>query len=697
MSEMKTLNGYSFVDTTAREGVRQLSEEMVDISEELAELKNAASEVEYSVDGSFIEVDGIEGKDVHIITKFENVDISDEKAKTIAVSHTAGENLLDMAPRLAGQWDGKEAQGLKFSFDLEKSVCYVSGEYLSESSYMNVSEAASAEQKKIVFPPGKYRTCGTDLTYEILIGAVGVESGKDIFIGSNTGLHETTEAFTVNWYAVRVHPGGVNSAIPIVFRLVEDDNPDYVYHGSIYTATLSSPVANGTFDWNTGELKDASGNVVETVEVPEIVGYAGKNRFVNGRSSLNVSGVKNTIVISGGGGETSEAFNPDVWGLPVIRFNGDCTGMTKENYVPLTCSFQGMRETVDVKLQGSSSIGIGQHIGHGFDSDVGGLFNFTVKFPTAFEAYEGWGAQKKYCIKVNAIDHTHSRNVCSCKLWGEIVKSRPNVPAELSNLPNGGAIDGFPVIIMLNDKFYALGTFNIPKDGWMFESANYAPKAILCADLYVDSTKFHALATLDGDFKLEYVEDEDNADWVLTSINRAIQSVIDSDGSDLDTVVSQYFDIQSFIDYYIHAVHEQAEDGIQKNYILVTFDYVKWYISDYDRDTTYGLQADGKKIKSPTNGTTFAGITGHKMYGLIYNHKREELKARGIELRNTVLSEVNLGNVFYNFAGQIPSEIYAKNAKRWPLLRNTSVNTIDQILNWYRLRRQFIDSELDAL
>ena len=380
--------------------------------------------------------------------------------------------------------------------------------------------------------------------------------------------------------------------------------------------------------------------------------------------------------------------------LPILTLDGDCTNMTKDDYVSLEYTFQGMSGVVNVKKQGASSITTGVEIGSGFDADLGGLFNFTLKFPDAFEAKEGWGAQKKYVFKANAIDHSHARNVCSCKLWGEIVKSRANVPSELSSLPNGGAIDGFPIMVVLNGKFYALGTFNIPKDGWMFG----APKAILCADYHCDATRFKALATLNGDFELEYVEDEDNSEWVLTSLNTMIQAVMNSTGNDLDTTVGQYIDIPSAIDYYIHTVDENAGDCVDKNYILVTFDGIKWYFSAYDRDSTYGLWWDGKYIEYIVSGYDFYAYARYnKLMELILNNKKAELKARAIELRNGVKSEINVANVFTRFIGQIPSAIYDHNAKRWPLLRSTSVSNIEQILNWYRLRRIYLDKQIDAM
>lgn len=271
----------------------------------------------------------------------------------------------------------------------------------------------------------------------------------------------------------------------------------------------------------------------------------------------------------------------------------------------------------------------------------------------------------------------------------------PNVTSVgIQELPNGGAIDGFPCVIMLNDEFHGLYTWNIPKDGWMFGM----PKAILCADMHCDATKFKALATLNGDFELEYAEDEENTDWILPSLNTAIQAVINSDGTDIDTVIGQYIDIPSAIDYYIHTADEGAVDGNSKNYLLVTFDGAKWYFSAYDRDTTYGIHWQGTSFYSPKETVTFTNFASHhKLMGLIRNHKTADLKARAIELREGISSEANVATLFSNFISGIPSQLLDEDARKWPTIPSTSASNLAQILNWYRLHRQVIDKEIDAM
>ena len=368
-------------------------------------------------------------------------------------------------------------------------------------------------------------------------------------------------------------------------------------------------------------------------------------------------------------------------GIAVLYLSGSTFGINKDNAVSLAYSYNDRRGMCELKWQGSSSIAWAKK-------------NYTIKFDNAFEAKAGWGPEKKYCLKANYIDPSHLRNIGSCRLWGDVVKSRANVPTELAALPNGGAIDGFPCVIVLNGEFHGLYTWNIPKDGWMFGN----PKAIVAADAYTNATAFKELATFDGDFELEYVEDEDNADWVLTSFNRAIQAVIDSNGSDLDTTVGQYIDIPSVIDYIHHVADESAGDCVQNNALYVTFDGDKWYMSTYDRDSNYGYNAWGEFVNSPIGGHDYARIAEqHRLMDLVMKHKTADFKARGIELREGAKSEANVAMVLTKLASEFPVTVFADDAKRWPTMPSTNTAGIWQMLNWYRLRRAYLDPLLDAM
>ena len=383
--------------------------------------------------------------------------------------------------------------------------------------------------------------------------------------------------------------------------------------------------------------------------------------------------------------------------LPILYLIGDTSpiAINKDNKVTLNYIYEGRSGTCTLKGQGATSYRVAQAL---IQAGKAGKFNYTIKFDTPFEAKAGWGAQQKYCLKANYIDATHSRNIVSCILWGMSVKSRSSAPATLTNLPNGGAIDGFPVIIMLNGKFHGLYTWNIPKDGWMFglEKDSTRTQAIVGADDHTTATQFKE-ASMSG-FEVEFASDESNTDWVSNSLTRMLSAVINSNGSDLDTTVAQYLDLDSCIDHYIHTVIDKATDCVDKNYLLVTFDGIKWYMSAYDRDSIHGLNWDASGTTRPVSNVSFTECaTTVRIYDLIKRFKTNALKARYRELRSNILSESRIMEKFENFAWAIPAPLMMEDVKLYPTILGSSVNTIDQIGRFVRQRLIRCDEWIEDL
>lgn len=386
----------------------------------------------------------------------------------------------------------------------------------------------------------------------------------------------------------------------------------------------------------------------------------------------------NLEVICGNDISEYEGYN-----IPILYLNGAIGSMSKEETATLNYIFEERSGTCTLKWQGSSSLHKEKK-------------NYTIKFDNAFEVVEGWGEQKKYCLKANYIDYSHARNIVSAKLWGQIVKKRSTRNTNLYSLPNGGAIDGFPIIISLNGKFHGLYTWNIPKDGWMFGmSGSEQQQAIICADLHCDAIKFKALATFENDYELEYSSD-DTSEWVLESVNRLIGAVMNSDGTNITYGITPYLDWDSAIDYLIHTVLINGSDNMVKNFILFTHDGIKWGWSAYDMDAVFGNHWDGKSVTSAITSATFATFVYYnKLMELIWTYKRPELRARYKELRNTVMSEDNVAMTFCNFVANIPKPILDADAKLYKRIPSTSVNNLDQILNHYRMRVKVCDDLIE--
>ena len=384
---------------------------------------------------------------------------------------------------------------------------------------------------------------------------------------------------------------------------------------------------------------------------------------------------------------TKSDFAYDAYGLPILELDGYTANMNKDNAVTLAYKYGDRKGSCTLKWQGSSSIAYPKK-------------NYTIKFDSKFEAKEGWGEQKKYCLKANYIDFSHSRNICCAKLWGGVVKSRSGVDERLTALVNGGAIDGFPICVVINGEYKGLYTFNIPKDGWMFGMGDGTSEAILCAENASDGrSTFRKEALLDEtDWSIEYQSDGFTNDAIRTSFNRLVRACINSDGTDLDTTIAQYLDWESAIDYYAHCLVTLHHDGISKNCLMVTYDGTKWFFSAYDMDSTFGLHWNGSKMLKVNYACSVNYLANnHRVFELIKTYKADELKARYKELVNGALSEETIIETFTNFAGSIPKALLDEEVKIWTTLPSTSVNNVAQIIDFNRRRRAYIDPQIEAL
>lgn len=381
-----------------------------------------------------------------------------------------------------------------------------------------------------------------------------------------------------------------------------------------------------------------------------------------------------------------DRFDPTVYGLPVLYLTGDTTGMDKDNEVSLSYVYGDLTGNCTMKWQGSSSLA--------YDKK-----NYTIKLVDKTEIVKAWGAQKKYCLKANFIDHTHARNIVSARLWGQIVASRSPANSTLKACPNYGAVDGFPIVVMLNGEFHGLYTWNIPKDAWMFNMGSGTQEAVICADEATNpAVDFRVHSKVDGDdHELEYVTDENSTAWVATSLNNVIDLCVNSYGADIDTTIAQYLDWESAIDYYILTVLVDGRDMTGKNYIMATWNGTKWVFSAYDMDSTYGLQWAGKEFYPANDGVSFVKFRSNRVMELIYRFKTNALKARYKALRQSVLSEENINVMFENFTCGIPSQIFAAEARKWPSLPSTSVANIDQLLRWLHRRLAVCDKWVEEL
>ena len=347
---------------------------------------------------------------------------------------------------------------------------------------------------------------------------------------------------------------------------------------------------------------------------------------------------------------------------PKLYFTGDMSQITRADQTSkkIVCDIdveyrskeQIVNRSAQIKIQGTSSTQWRKK-------------NYTITF---FEddSYDnkmgidvGWGEQSKYCLKANWIDKTHSRNVVTAKLVGE-VQQKYNL---FETTPNGGAIDGFPVEIYINGEFHGLYTMNIPKDEWQFDMDKDNPNHIvICGENWNDPVLFKDDPNL-SDWSVEVGPENDET---LAKIKRLSDFIRFSTDEEFKANIHQYLNLDATLNYYVLMDYAYMMDNRGKNMLLVTYDGNVWYPSLYDLDTTWGTNWRGDGEYSYQNGLG-SSIRQSLLWERIEKLYSKELAARYFELRYNILDPEYVMSKFNEFYALIPQEVLQRETEKWTL------------------------------
>lgn len=377
--------------------------------------------------------------------------------------------------------------------------------------------------------------------------------------------------------------------------------------------------------------------------------------------------------------------------IPKLYFEGDITDMQQKSdvrsisvrYTDGDSSFTGYAE---LKVQGSSSLA--------YDKK-----NYTIKLFQDAEHNEkmkvdlGWGAQNKYCLKANWIDHTQSRNVVSAKLASQ-VQARYNV---LTDAPRNGLVDGFPVEIYSNGHFLGLYTFNIPKDTWQFGMDSKNPNHIVIssegwnpANLFLEEPNF-------SDWEVEVGEANDET---LSKMKVLFDFVTNSSDEEFVANFEDHLDLDATLNYYILCDFAYLRDNIGKNMLLATYDGVKWYPSLYDMDVSWGTNLIGKDLYDYEEERV--NLSRSLLFSRLEQHFAPQLAQRYRELRGSILTKEHIMGEFNAFRAQIPALTFLKEAVKWDVGPIRNINSLpgynyDQIEDYLDVIIPKLDAKYEAL
>ena len=393
-------------------------------------------------------------------------------------------------------------------------------------------------------------------------------------------------------------------------------------------------------------------------------------------------------------------FTSDVW--DTMKKDNPITVQSKLTFDNLVCN--GYAE---LKWQGNSSLNYPKKNYTGkFYEDSAKSIKQKINVQLNTDSRK-WGNENKFVLKANYIDKTHARNIVSARIAGKMLNTRSdynNLPAKLKNAPNYGFIDGFPVEIYLNNEYLGLYTWNIPKDGWMFgmTEKDYS-EIVICSEVPTDYCLYRAEPTHEH-WSEEYPGDSIGTDGVLDKWKIAEAFVRTSDDATFTSQLSQHFNINSLLDYYIFCYLCCDIDGLGKNQVVCSYDGGNtWIYTLYDLDSTFGLYWNGSKLVSssyrcPEDYETYATNKDSGKYNLLFEKIcrlfPNELYAR---YREGVLSNTNLISEFTTFKNHLPDEYYTRDGEKWTDIPSKDITSFEQIQTFINERCTYVDNMFETL
>lgn len=411
---------------------------------------------------------------------------------------------------------------------------------------------------------------------------------------------------------------------------------------------------------------------------------------------------------------------PDAYDIPILYLYGDGIPSLQSKADSLSdgISYSFPRFNISgklkkIKVQGASSATLAKK-------------NYTLQLDQAVELINGYGKQKKYVVKADMTDFSHARNVGCAELWGKVRQTRikandaiktndtdylvdnagnhivGEADPQLSIGGTYGAVDGFPIAVYINNKYWGLYSFNIPKDAWMAKMSSHSENEAIVS---TDWTALDKTIRFDGtDMEIEFCGTKDTA-WVFSSINALIDVLKASYTTKeaFDQAIDKHLDVDSAIDYYVYSAAVGNTDGVLRNYLFQTWDRTKWYIAAYDLDMTFGRTPDSSNWLSPVyngdnnrrGGTTLTNLAGgNRLFHQLWKFHKEDIIARYKELVAGPLSSGAVSTLLTNFAAPIPDALLAQEDKTWPQTSLSGTNNLSQIRWWYMEHINFLNSTI---
>lgn len=324
-----------------------------------------------------------------------------------------------------------------------------------------------------------------------------------------------------------------------------------------------------------------------------------------------------------------------------------------------------------------------------------------------------------FCLKCDYMESSHARNVGIGNLINKYWYTSKN-PAQLKNDMVQNAVQGFPMLLYINDEF--MGVYNFNTDRYSNASFGYTGDNCLAYELSANSdTTAGAFITYDKtkhegseldyykrDFMCLYPPTRRAGNDTMDEIINLVKFVDKSSDEEFVTNINNnvYFNKEYLLRYLIYCLVMGAVDSLGKNMKLATWDNgATWYPQIYDCDTTMGLDNSGMLYYTDSSMKIQAGTyntSNSRLWSRLIELMWADIQAEYVKMRNTYLTLDNLYScIIDNQMDLIPATYYNSDCETKYLQFGALYLDVlhgqgrQQVREWLRARLLFLDTYME--
>lgn len=376
--------------------------------------------------------------------------------------------------------------------------------------------------------------------------------------------------------------------------------------------------------------------------------------------------------------------------LPQVRINGSLDGISKENRVLVPVDF--LSDELQISCYGYMSTQGHSTLNYPKKNYTLRLYNDTALTDKHSISFNGWQKEHKYILKAYMDDTSMVRDLVCADIWANIVSTRQQIPAQLKNASNYGAVAGFPVTVWLNGEFLGLYSMNLHKDNDLYRMSKRENEAIMICN---------AQTMPESLFRAEAVYEEDVSDWELEftgddgtrtkdAFNNLIRFVMTVNDEDFKDQLHYYLDVDAAIDYLLFIWTMGLSNNGSKDLVMLNYGE-EWIPSAYDMEDGIGLACDAETFY-PSLGDVPDSATGSLLWDRLLKNFMPELQSRYAELRKGPLSENRLLGTLETYYNRIPQSWRVMDLELYP---GRAESSLEQMQAYLTARLQRLDTLLE--